>query len=67
MFSGLPDPEPDLLVRGTDPAPAPDPSLFSYIIVLSGLKQCLENKILKQNFSQKLIFQTEDDVPVGRL
>jgi hypothetical protein len=27
MFLGLPDPEP--LVRGTDPDPDPDPSLFS--------------------------------------
>jgi hypothetical protein len=27
MFLGLPDPDP--LVRGTDPAPDPDPSLFS--------------------------------------
>jgi hypothetical protein len=27
MFLGLPDPDP--LVRGADPDPAPDPSLFS--------------------------------------
>ncbi len=26
---GLLGPDPDLLVRGTDPYPAPDPSLFS--------------------------------------
>jgi hypothetical protein len=34
MFWGLPDQDP--LVRGTDPDPNPDPSLF--INVLSGLK-----------------------------
>jgi ankyrin repeat protein len=34
MFFGLPDP--DLLVRGADPAP--DPSPFSYINVFSRLK-----------------------------
>ncbi len=28
MFMSLPDPDP--LVRGMDPAPAPDPSLFSH-------------------------------------
>jgi hypothetical protein len=27
MFLGLPDPGPDPLVRGTEPEPAPDPSL----------------------------------------
>jgi hypothetical protein len=46
MFLGHPDP----LVRGMDPdlaqdlAPDPKPSLFSK--VLSGLKDCLQNKIL---------------------
>jgi hypothetical protein len=35
MFFGLPDPDP--LVRGTDPDPDPDPSLF-FIKVLGGLK-----------------------------
>ncbi len=29
MFLGLPDPDLDLLVRGADSDPAPDPSLFS--------------------------------------
>ncbi len=29
MFLGLPDSGPDPLVRGTDPDPATDPSLFS--------------------------------------
>ncbi len=29
MFLGLSDPDPDPLVRGTDPGSAPDPSLFS--------------------------------------
>jgi hypothetical protein len=28
MFFGLPDPDKNPLVRGTDPDPAPDPSLF---------------------------------------
>ncbi len=28
MFLGLPDPDPDSIVRGMDPDPAPDPSLF---------------------------------------
>ncbi len=27
MFLGLLDPDPDLLVRGLDPDPAPDPSM----------------------------------------
>jgi len=52
VFLGLPIPDPDQLVRGTDtdpdPAPDPDPSL------LDGLKICLKNKILTQNFSKKL-------------
>jgi hypothetical protein len=46
-FLGLPDADP--LVRGTDPDPSP-----ILINVLSGLKQCLQNKIFKQNFNQKL-------------
>jgi hypothetical protein len=29
MFLGLQDPDPDPLVRGTEPDPAPDPSIFS--------------------------------------
>ncbi len=49
IFLGLQDPDP--LVRGTDP----DPSLL-LIKVLSGLKYCLQNKILTQNFSKKLNF-----------
>jgi hypothetical protein len=44
MFMGLPNPDP--LVRGTDPDPP-----FSYL--LSGLKNCLQNKISTQNFSKK--------------
>jgi hypothetical protein len=52
MFLGLPDPDP--LVRDVDPAQDTDPSLF--IKVLSGLKYCLQNKILTQNFSQTLNF-----------
>jgi hypothetical protein len=49
MFLGLPDPDP--LVKGTDPDP--DPFLIK---VLSGLKYCLQNKIFTPNFSQKLNF-----------
>jgi hypothetical protein len=30
MFLGLLDPDPDPLVRGTDPDQKPDPSLFSH-------------------------------------
>jgi hypothetical protein len=60
MFLGLPDPDP--LIRGMDQAPDPFPFLIK---VLSGLKQCLENKILTQNFSKKLNFKTEDNVPAG--
>ncbi len=55
LFMGLLDPDRDPLVRGTDPAPAPDPYLF-LINVLSGLKLCLQNEILTQNFSTKLNF-----------
>ncbi len=55
MFLGFPDP--DALVRGTDPAP--DPSLSH---------KCVERtEILTQNFCKKLNFYTEDDVPVGKL
>jgi hypothetical protein len=46
MFVGLPDPDP--FVRGPDP----DPSPF-LIDVLSGLKECLQNRILTQNFRKK--------------
>jgi hypothetical protein len=46
MFLGLPDP--DRLVRGTDP----DPSLF-LMKVWGGLKYGLQNKIFTQNFSKK--------------
>jgi hypothetical protein len=35
--------------------------------VLSGLKKCLQNNILTENFSKKLSFLTEDDAPVGKL
>jgi hypothetical protein len=45
MFLGLPDPDP--LVRGTDPDPAPAPFLIK---VLSGLKKFLKNKVLTQTF-----------------
>jgi hypothetical protein len=38
------------------------------IEVLSGLKDCLQNKILTQNFSKKLNFvKTEDNVPAGNI
>jgi hypothetical protein len=35
--------------------------------MLRGLKKCLQNKILKQKFSKKKIFKTEDNVPAGKL
>ncbi len=36
--------------------------------MLSGLKHCLQNKILTQHFfSKNLIFKTEDNVPMGKL
>jgi hypothetical protein len=55
MFLGLLDPDPD-----------PDPPLF-LTKVLSGLKQCLQNKILTQNISKKFSFKTKDNVPAGKL
>jgi hypothetical protein len=66
MFLGLPDPEPDPLVKGMDPAPDPAPSLI-LIKVLNVLKDSLLNKILTQNFSKKLNFKTEDNVSAGKL
>jgi hypothetical protein len=39
MFLGLPDPDPETLVRGMDPAPDPDPS----IILLSFSKKSKKN------------------------
>jgi hypothetical protein len=38
-----------------DPDPAPDPPFF-LMNVWSGLKKCLQNKILTQNFRKNLIF-----------
>jgi len=49
MFLGHPDP----FVTGPDPAPDPDPSFSFLTKVLSILKECFQNKILKQNFSKK--------------
>jgi hypothetical protein len=50
MFLGLPDLDPDLLVRGTDPDPdpAPNPSLFS--------KLCERTEIMpaEKHFKTKL-------------
>jgi hypothetical protein len=51
-----PKPDPDPLVRGTDPDPDPSPFLIN---VLSGLKQCLQNKILTQNFNQKFHHESQ--------
>jgi hypothetical protein len=34
--------------------------------VLSGLKKCLQNKIITQ-ISKNLIFKTEDDMPVNQV
>jgi hypothetical protein len=54
---GEPDPEPDS---------AGSACCWAYQI-RSGLKYCLQNKILTQNFSKKFNFWTEDYVPVGKL
>jgi hypothetical protein len=35
--------------------------------MLSGLKLCLQNKILTLHFRKKLNFKTEDNVPAGKL
>jgi hypothetical protein len=51
---GLPDPDLDSLVRGTDPDP--DPFLF-LIDVLSGLKECLQKIIIPQISAKKSIFR----------
>ncbi len=42
---------------------------FPFLIkMLSGLKDCLQTKILTQTkFSKKYIFKTEDNVPAGKL
>ncbi len=58
MFLALRDLDPDPSVRGTDPDPAPDSSLF--------LKNASKQD-LKQNFSKNLIFNTKENVPVGKL
>jgi hypothetical protein len=56
MFLGIPDP--DQLVRGMDPDLAldPDPSLFTQHKGVELTEIMLENKILTQYFSKKLIF-----------
>jgi hypothetical protein len=48
MFLGLPDLDPDPLVRGTDPDPAPNPCLFS--------KLCERTEIMpaEKHFKTKL-------------
>ncbi len=48
MFLGIEDPGPDQLARGTDPNPAPDPSLFWYNVC--------KNRILIKKFSKKFNF-----------
>jgi hypothetical protein len=53
-FLGRQDPDP--LVRGTDPDPA-----FPF------MKYRLKISILTQNFSKKLFFRPEDNVPAGKL
>ncbi len=60
MFLGLPDP--DSLVRGMDPDPAPDPSLF---LCWADWKNAWHNRILTPNVSKTKIFYTEDDVHVA--
>ncbi len=37
------------------------------IKMMSRLKDCLQHKILTQNFCKNLIFKTEENVPVGKL
>ncbi len=60
MFLGLQDPDPEPLVRGTNPEL--DPSLFSY--------RCWAdwNTAFKiQTLAKNLILKTEDNVPAGQL
>ena len=70
MFLALPDPDP--LVRGTGSRSisqrygAGSESSPFLLEVLSGLKECLQKKSLTQNFSKKLNFKAEDNVPVGK-
>jgi hypothetical protein len=50
MFSVLPDPDP--LVRGTDPAPAPDPSLVPLMVERTEImldKIEFQHKIIAKN------------------
>ncbi len=60
----IPDPEP--LVRGKDPAPAPNPSFSPKCVKRT------ERMLAKLDFNTKLlakksIIKTEDDVPMGKL
>ncbi len=57
MFLVLQDPDPDPSFRGTDPVP--DPSYFWNNACKIGFKHII--------LAKKLIFKTEDNVPVGML
>jgi hypothetical protein len=56
MFLGLSDPDP--LVRGMDPHPAPDPSVIKQILGFLCLKHDVNvlNKSNKQKIERKLVF-----------
>jgi hypothetical protein len=67
MFLGLPDRDPDPLVRGTDPDP-------DRLRILLFSQKCVErteimpeDKIFTQILAKNFIFKTEDDVPLGKL
>jgi hypothetical protein len=55
MFLGLLDP--DLLVSSGSGS-------FPFLSVLSGLKECEQNKILTQNSSQKLYFEERSRIRI---
>jgi hypothetical protein len=54
IFLSLPDPDP--LVRGTDPDPYP-----FLINVLSGLKQCLQNKMFHKILAKNYILKVSEE------
>ncbi len=56
VFRGLLDPDPQ------DPHGFGPPGSFLFLIkMLSGLKDCLQNKILTKHFSKNKIFKTADN------
>jgi hypothetical protein len=64
MFLGLPDPDPYSQRYGSGYGFASFPFVIN---VLSGLKKCLQSKILTQILAKNKIFKTEYNVPVGTL